>query len=230
MTTWTSRTPQKVFLNTYQGAHSGPSQRIPQHRGEGQLGPHLPDLMDSKSLFLTANADTIYFLAMLDLSKGPMVVEVAAEQPRHFRRQWFRFVIDGGTPGPDRGEGGKYLIVPPGYDGPLPDSGYNVAQARTNGSSGSAARSWRTTIPSRSSKDQEDTEDLSLQAGGIWHEHRRIPCRQDQTRADRPAAADRVPRRQWEIVEHGPAQGLHVLRDGQRGRPGGAGKGCSTRS
>jgi hypothetical protein len=32
-------------------------------------------LMDAKSLFLTANADTIYFWTFVDLSKGPVVVE-----------------------------------------------------------------------------------------------------------------------------------------------------------
>jgi hypothetical protein len=32
--------------------------------------------MDAKSLFLTANADTIYFFGYLDLSKRPMVLEV----------------------------------------------------------------------------------------------------------------------------------------------------------
>jgi len=36
-------------------------------------------LMDSKSLFLTANADTVYFLSNIDLSKGPMVVETPPE-------------------------------------------------------------------------------------------------------------------------------------------------------
>ena len=35
-------------------------------------------------------------------------------------------------PGPDRGEGGKYLILPPGYDGPLPEGGFYIARARTN--------------------------------------------------------------------------------------------------
>jgi hypothetical protein len=45
---------------------------------------------------------------------------------------WFRWVIDIGPPGPDRGEGGKYLIVPPGYDGPLPEGGFFVAHARTS--------------------------------------------------------------------------------------------------
>ena len=36
-----------------------------------------------------------------------------------------------GLPGPDRGEGGKYLIVPPDYDGPLPQGGFNVAHSKT---------------------------------------------------------------------------------------------------
>ncbi len=34
-------------------------------------------LMDSKSLFLTANADTVYFVGIIDLSQGPMVFEAA---------------------------------------------------------------------------------------------------------------------------------------------------------
>jgi hypothetical protein len=44
---------------------------------------------------------------------------------------WFRWVTDVGAPGPDRGEGGKYLILPPGYDGPVPEGGYFVARSRT---------------------------------------------------------------------------------------------------
>ena len=46
---------------------------------------------------------------------------------------WFHWVTDMGSPGPDRGLGGKYLIVPPGYDGELPDGGYFIAHAKTNG-------------------------------------------------------------------------------------------------
>jgi hypothetical protein len=45
---------------------------------------------------------------------------------------WFRWVTDFGVPGPDRGEGGRYLLLPPGYDGPLPEGGFNVSRARTN--------------------------------------------------------------------------------------------------
>jgi hypothetical protein len=89
-------------------------------------------LMDANSLFLTANADTIYFIATIDLSKGPMVVETPPDTLGLFDDLWFRWVIDFGTPGPDRGLGGKYLLVPPGYDGPLPDGGYFIGRPTTN--------------------------------------------------------------------------------------------------
>ncbi|MFO1144113.1 MAG: DUF1254 domain-containing protein [Amaricoccus sp.] len=89
-------------------------------------------LMDANSLFLTANADTIYALGALDLSKGPVVLEVPPRFLGVVDDHWFRWVIDIGAPGPDRGEGGKYLIVPPGWDGPLPQGGYFIAHAQTN--------------------------------------------------------------------------------------------------
>jgi len=89
------------------------------------------DLMDAKSLFLTANADTVYYLAVVDLTKGPMVIEQPPKGLGTINDMWFSWIIDIGFPGPDRGHGGKYLIVPPGYDGPLPDSGFHVARSRT---------------------------------------------------------------------------------------------------
>jgi hypothetical protein len=46
---------------------------------------------------------------------------------------WFHWVIDMGLPGPDRGEGGKYLILPPDYQGIVPESGYHVARSQTYG-------------------------------------------------------------------------------------------------
>jgi hypothetical protein len=90
------------------------------------------DLMDAKSLFLTANADTVYYLAAVDLSKGPMVIEQPPKGLGTINDMWFSWIIDVGFPGPDRGEGGKYLLVPPGYDGPLPDGGFYTAWSRTN--------------------------------------------------------------------------------------------------
>lgn len=90
------------------------------------------DLMDARSLFLTANADTIYVMGYLDLSKGPVVIETPPRLLGVVQDAWFRWVTDLGLPGPDRGEGGKYLIVPPDYKGELPEGGFFVSRARTN--------------------------------------------------------------------------------------------------
>lgn len=79
------------------------------------------DLCDSAPLFLTANTDTVYCSGFLNLKKdGPTVVEVPAKcGPGTVNDAYFRFVIDMGLPGPDRGQGGKYLILPPDYEGDL---------------------------------------------------------------------------------------------------------------
>jgi len=123
----------EAFVNTFQGVSIAAL-----HKGFQSVGVRdnevliFSDLMDASSLFLTANADTIYTLGMLDLSKGPMVLEVGPKMLGAIDDQWFRWVIDLGAPGADRGEGGKYLILPPGYDGPVPEGGYFVARAQTN--------------------------------------------------------------------------------------------------
>jgi len=90
------------------------------------------ELMDSSSLFLTANADTVYYLGYIDLSDGPVVVEQPSNGLGTINDMWFQWVTDVGRPGPDRGFGGKYLITGPGYDGPLPEGGFFVAHARTS--------------------------------------------------------------------------------------------------
>lgn len=90
------------------------------------------EMMDAKSLFLTANADTVYFWGNLNLSDGPLMVETPPDALGIFDDFWFRWIGDFGLPGPDRGEGGRYLVIPPGYDGPLPDDGFHIRQSRTN--------------------------------------------------------------------------------------------------
>ena len=90
------------------------------------------ELMDSESLFLTANADTVYYLGFVDLADGPIVVETPPDALGTFDDHWFRWVSDFGRPGPDRGEGGKYLLVGPGYDGFLPEDGFYLSHSRTN--------------------------------------------------------------------------------------------------
>ena len=122
----------EAFLNAFRGASL-----IAARKGFIDAGADdntfviFSELMDSKSLFLTANSDTVYYLGFLDLTKGPLVVETPPLTLGAFDDMWFRWIVDFGLPGPDRGEGGKYLLVPPAYKGSLPDSGYNVAHSRT---------------------------------------------------------------------------------------------------
>lgn len=87
-------------------------------------------LMDSNPLFLTANTDTVYAFNFFDLEKtGPLVIEVpAGSGPGTVNDAFFRFVVDMGAPGPDRGKGGRYLILPPGYEGDEPE-GYFIARS-----------------------------------------------------------------------------------------------------
>jgi hypothetical protein len=89
------------------------------------------ELMGSESLFLTANADTVYFIGVVDLTSGPMVIETPPQALALFDDMWFQWIVDFGLPGPDRGEGGRFLLVGPGYDGSLPDSGFHVRHSRT---------------------------------------------------------------------------------------------------
>jgi len=89
-------------------------------------------LMDSRSLFLTANSETIYFWNWMDLKNGPVVVETPPGILGVVDDFWFRYVTDMGNAGPDKGKGGKYLFVPPGYQGEIP-SGYFVIKSPTFG-------------------------------------------------------------------------------------------------
>jgi hypothetical protein len=121
-----------AFMNTFSGASAYAIRKGFQSIGaEDNTVVIFSDLMDSNSLFLTANADTIYNLAVLDLTKGPLVVEVPPKALGTVNDMWFGWIIDIGGPGPDRGQGGKYLILPPDYDGPLPDNGFFVGQSKT---------------------------------------------------------------------------------------------------
>lgn len=122
-----------VYNNSFRGASAYAIQKGFQSIGAADNSVVIfPKLLDSQALFLTANADTVYYLSVVDLTKGPMVIEQPPKSVGTINDMWFSWVIDIGFPGPDRGEGGKYLIVPPGYDGLLPDSGFHVAHSKTN--------------------------------------------------------------------------------------------------
>jgi hypothetical protein len=89
------------------------------------------DLMDSKPLFLTANTSTLYVAPSLNLKEtGPIVMEIPPGMLGAFNDAWFRYVGDIGPFGPDKSNGGKYLVVPPDFEDKIP-SGYFIVQPRT---------------------------------------------------------------------------------------------------
>jgi hypothetical protein len=90
------------------------------------------DKMDSKSLWLTPNHSCVYFHTWLDLTKGPIVMETPPGVLGVVDDHWFRYICDYGNAGPDKGQGGKFLFLPPGYTGEVPE-GYFVMRPKTYG-------------------------------------------------------------------------------------------------
>ena len=135
----------EVFLNAVPGASLGGAcaaacgQRAsprPGHR-------HHRARANSSSLFLTPNTETTYGTTFLDLKAwGPTVIEAPPQSLCVVDDFWFRYVADMGIAGPDRGEGGKYLFLPPGYDGDVPD-GYFIYRMPDVHQLGGAARARR---------------------------------------------------------------------------------------
>ena len=88
-------------------------------------------LMDAKTLVLTANTETVYGMGFLDLkSDGPTVFEAPPKMLGVAMEVLQRFLVDIGPLGPDKGQGGKYLFLPPDYKGDVPE-GYFVVKSST---------------------------------------------------------------------------------------------------
>ena len=110
--------------------------------------------VDAKTLLLTPNTQTVTLWSWMTLKDGPMVVEVPPGVLGLADDAWMRYVVDMGLAGPDKGKGGKYLFLPPGYKGAVP-TGYFVAHSRTfkvaaglrgfvvNGDTGPANKAFR---------------------------------------------------------------------------------------
>jgi hypothetical protein len=90
------------------------------------------ELMDSKALWLTANTTVVYYMSWLDTKNGPIVVETPPDTLGLVDDHWFRYVNDFGNAGPDKGKGGKFLYLPPDYNGQVPE-GYFVMRPATYG-------------------------------------------------------------------------------------------------
>ena len=84
--------------------------------------------LDAKTLVTTPNSDVIYAMSYIDLGKdGPLVFEAPPKLQGILLDFWQRPIpVDGGKFfgdvgffGPDEGNGGKFLLLPPDYKGPV---------------------------------------------------------------------------------------------------------------
>lgn len=96
--------------------------------------------LDARTKITTPNSDLIYGMVFADLAEtGPLVFEAPPKLQGILLDFWQRpMPVDGGEyfgdlglPGPDAGKGGKFLILPPGYNGDVPKDHY-VYRSSTN--------------------------------------------------------------------------------------------------
>ena len=123
-----------VFLNTQSGVSMFGFRK-------GMRAAGVPDhtlmtmeqMTDSTGMYLTPNTVTPQTYTFLNLKDGPVVMEVPPKVLGPVDDMWFRYVCDIGIVGPDKGKGGKYLFLPPGYKGDVPKTGYFVFKSPTYG-------------------------------------------------------------------------------------------------
>lgn len=99
--------------------------------------------LSAKTLVTTPNSDVIYAMSYIDLGKdGPLVFDAQPQLQGILLDFWQRpiqgpvirghsYMGDVGFFGPDQGEGGKFLLLPPGYQGVIPE-GYYPYRSKTN--------------------------------------------------------------------------------------------------
>ena len=88
---------------------------------------------EPQQLVLTANQDTVYMSGVLDLREGPVVMELPAGLLGTLNNIWQQPLVDLGGPfSPEQNRGGRFLVLPPAYAGPLPQLHYHVVESDTN--------------------------------------------------------------------------------------------------
>lgn len=93
--------------------------------------------LDWKNQTLTPNPDTLYFMAFFDTRDGPVVLEIPPANGGSLNANivtaWQMPLEDAGLLGVDKGAGVKFVIVPPGYSGAIPQ-GFTALRPDTFGS------------------------------------------------------------------------------------------------
>src|ERR1700739_3540669 len=104
------------------------------HGGSNQI-VYWSRLLDWKNQTLTPNPDTIYLMPFINTKDvGPVVLEIPPADEGSITGNvcdaWQCALEDVGLAGVDKGKGGKYLILPPGYKDKVPE-GYIVLPSDT---------------------------------------------------------------------------------------------------
>jgi len=93
--------------------------------------------LDWHNQTLTPNPDALYFMVFFNTKDGPVVLDLPPGDANgsfngNIVTTWQMPLEDAGLLGLDKGAGGKYLVLPPGYTGSKPDN-YTVLQSDTFG-------------------------------------------------------------------------------------------------
>ena len=126
----------------------------------------LGEMVDSRTVELTANDNTPYTWFWLDLRKGPLVLEVPPKVLGLVNDMWYHWVATSASPGRTRARAASTCSLPPGYKGEVPE-GYHVVRP---GHVQHLGR-WRSFLVDGDPKPgvdvgEEDTEDLSAWRDG----------------------------------------------------------------
>ena len=233
----------EAFVNAYQGASVASIFKGMEDAGvPNNTALIFSELMDAKSLFLTANADTVYFWVNLDVTKGPIVVETPPLSLGVVDDMWFQLGNRLRSARSRPGRGGQVPVCAARLQGRVagqrllrPEDAHDPrhhARAVLSREEQRHVEAPGTTQAGRRA-DQEDAQDLSLPSGRLWHEHRLRAGGQGDVGAHAgpqiglvlPATrgAGEVHRRHRQGDEHHSAERLQLLRDDQRSGAEGAG-------
>ena len=91
------------------------------------------DKYEDLAFAITGNATTDYLVSWMDLSISSWVIDIpAGAAAGYIQDMWQRPVVDFGIPGPNKGKGGKFLLIGPGQKPPAKTEGYRVIQSVNN--------------------------------------------------------------------------------------------------
>lgn len=84
--------------------------------------------VNDRNQTLTPNPDSIYFMSFWNVKDGPVVIDIPPADGGSIAGNivdtWQMPLSDAGPEGADKGKGGRYVILPPGYKGKVPKNAF----------------------------------------------------------------------------------------------------------